>query len=306
MTLARAASWLTWQFAGDQTATGRRIPVLSYHRVLPEYREGRHPIYTVFPEQFASQMAFLREAGFASLSLTDYAEIAGGWRPPPQRAVLITFDDGYADNYHLAWPIAARYAMQINLFVCTRLVGLGEAIVMTEDGYVSSVLAPPEMEGRGLSHLQKFPHLWRPLTWQELAEMQDSGVEIGFHGHGHRNMASLTAEEITADIAAGITVFERQLGYRPQFFAFPYGGYDSYNPEVVGVIRRFGLDFMFAAHLGRARFPSAPTVLPRLPIYQEDNLAVFQRKIFGGYDWVGQIQRLEHLMRLAARKVKPV
>jgi biofilm PGA synthesis N-glycosyltransferase PgaC len=306
--LARAASWITWQLANKQGHIGNRIPVLIYHRVLPEYLEDSNPIYTILPEQFESQMAFLKEAGFESLSLQEYTEIARGLRQAAERSVLITFDDGYADNYRIAWPIAAKYDIKINLFICPQLVGSANPIVMIQDGYVTPAnFAWSEEAGeRVQAHIKKFPQLWKPLTWEELAEMKGYGVNLGFHSHSHRNLALLPLEEIATDITTGSAIFEKHLGYRPQFFAYPYGGYDAYNSQVTATLERLGLNFIFAAHLGRAKLPSAKTVFPRILIYQEDNLAVFQRKIFGQYDWLGQIQGLEHLTRVAAKKISSV
>jgi peptidoglycan/xylan/chitin deacetylase (PgdA/CDA1 family) len=305
ISLARAASWITWQLANKPHSTGNRIPVLIYHRVLPEYLEDSNPIYTILPEQFASQMAFLREAGVKSLSLQEYAEIARGLRRPPERSVLITFDDGYADNYSIAWPVATEYGMKINLFICTQLVGVPRPMVMMPDGYItpSDSAWSREVGERVQSHLKKFPRLWRPLTWEELAEMKSSGVELAFHSHSHRNLTLVTSEEIAADITTGSAIFEKHLGYRPQFFAYPYGGYEAYNFQVTATLERFGLKLIFAAHLGRAKVPSAQTVFQRISIYQEDNLAVFQRKVFGHYDWLGQIQWLERLTRVASKKI---
>ena len=276
--------------------------------MLPEYHEDNNPIYSILPEEFESQMAFLREAGIRSLSLQEYGEVARGLRPAEGSSIVVTFDDGYADNYRIAWPIAKKYNIKINLFVCTQYAGLERPIVMKKDGYLTLSRCARSMEvgARVHSHISKFPHLWRPLTWQELHTMKDAGVEIGFHSHSHRQLALLNPEEITSDLYQGMTIFEKHLGSRPQFFAIPYGGYESYNPQVIAVLKRFGLDFIFAAHLGRANLPSAQTIFPRLSIYQEDNLAIFQRKILGEYDWMGDLAMVRIRSAWFCQKIKPV
>lgn len=298
LTLARAATWIMWQLNPKKRDPGHRIPVLCYHRVLPDFVESDEPIYAVSPEQFEAQMAFLAQEGFNSLSLQEFADLTRGARPASKRSVLITFDDGYADNYAMAWPIAKKYHIKINLFICTDYVGQAHPIFMRKDGYLvlkNSGLGREDRPG-WQSHLRKFPQLWRPLTWAELREMRAAGVQIGFHSHSHRNLALLTPEELGSDIATGLAILERELGERPGCFALPYGWYDSYNPEVLAVLKNFGLDLIFAAHPGRFQPPAAEPVCPRLTIYQDDSLATFQRKIFGGYDWLEPILRLKHGM----------
>jgi peptidoglycan/xylan/chitin deacetylase (PgdA/CDA1 family) len=280
------------------------LPIFCYHRVLPDFIEAvNDPIYTLLPDQFESQMAFLAEEGFNSLSLQEVADIARGSYPLKKRSVLITFDDGYADNYYIAWPIAKKYGIKLNLFICTSNIGTIDPILFYNDGYLTTKVSEPAEGGisKVQSHIHDFPHLWRPLNWQELHTMKDAGVQIGFHSHGHRRLSLLTQEELVNDITTGLEVFETKLGYRPQFCAFPYGGYDSYNPSILAVLRRFGLDFNFATHLGRAKLPSAQPIFPRFLVYQQDNLAIFQRKIFGGYDWLRPIQWLEHLTRVVTK-----
>ncbi len=306
LALARAATWITWELVPRKPDIDNRIPVLCYHRVLPDYIETSDPIYTILPEQFESQMAFLANKGFNSLSLQEFAGIVRGSRPLIDRSVLLTFDDGYTDTYAIAWPIAKKYHIKINIFICTGYIGLAQPIFMREDGYLvvkNSALGSEEHTG-WQSHLRKFPQLWRPLTWGELREMKEAGVQIGFHSHSHRNLALLTPGEMVNDIATGVSIWERELGDRPKFFALPYGWYDSYTPEVIAILKNFGLELIFTAHLGRFhRFGDQP-VCPRISIYQEDNLEVFQRKLLGAYDWLGQIQRGEHMMREFFRKMK--
>lgn len=294
--LADAASRLVWHFSLKKPDTGNFIPVLCYHRVLPDFLETDAPIHTILPEQFEAQMAFLAAEGFVSLSLPEYAEIARGLSPAPQRSVLITFDDGYADNYRISWTIAKKYRFNLNLFICTSLIGENHPVIMTKDGYVILKKGAKMDQSRTdiLDDIRKSPELWRPLNWQELEEMQAAGTHFGFHSHSHRNLALQPLAEIAADIANGLELFERRLGYRPRFFALPYGWYDAYTRETITTLRQFNLEFIFGTHLGRARLPCAPSVLPRLSIYQSDDLATFQRKLTGAYDWLEPLRKIRY------------
>lgn len=294
--LAGAVSRLVWRLGLTKRDTGNSIPVLCYHRVLPEFVETGVPIYTILPAQFEAQMAFLAASGFVTLSLPEYAEIARGLRPAPRRAVLITFDDGYADNYGIAWTIAKKYRINLNLFICTSLVGGNHPVIMTKDGYV--LLKNRRMPGPDrldvAEHIQKFPELWRPLNWQELGQMKDAGVHFGFHSHSHRNLALLPPGDLAADLAGGLEMFERRWGYRPPFFAIPYGWYEDYTPETITTLGQLNLEFIFGTHLGRARLPCHQLVLPRLVINQSDELGTFKRKLFGAYDWLEPTRRITY------------
>src|SRR5688500_10557284 len=153
--LARIATSATWAATRQDRRKGPLVPlVLCYHRVLPE-AAGSHepPEYSVTPQQFAAQMSLLNDEGFTSLTLDEYFEAARGMRQLPSRALLISFDDGFADTYSVAWPIARWYGMKINLFICTGLVA-GEPV-------------PAFAEGKLRDHpsRQNFTEHWRPLSW---------------------------------------------------------------------------------------------------------------------------------------------
>lgn len=280
-----------WQIKYKRANISNYIPVLCYHRVLPDIIEDdSQSIYTISPEQFESQMAFLADNGFTSLSLDEYALIAKGLRPVTERCVLITFDDGYADNYAIAWHIAQKYNIQMNLFICTGYLGQSSPIIMLPDGYLSANSDfMRKNEAYHKYHVTKSSHLWRPLNWLELREMQNSGVQIGLHSHSHRNLSLLTSDEIIADITTGLTLIARQLGYQAKYFALPYGADENYTPEIISILKSFSFDLIFSTRLGRARLPSNRLPLPRILIHQQDDLRVFQRKLFGAYDLVAPI-----------------
>ena len=297
---AEFLSWIFWRLQKERLDSANRVPILCYHRVLPEFFEQKsEPIYTLLPEQFAAQMKFLQDEGFTSVSLQEFAEMAQGLRPPRERSVLITFDDGLADMHALAWPIARQFGMKLNLFLCTSLMDLSGPIMFTKNGsQVRHDTARLDQEYPGLGlHVERYAYLWRPLTWSEVEEMRQDGVQLGLHSHSHRRFELLTPQEIVADIRRALEVFHQALGFRPSFFALPYGVYESAAPHIISLLQGLHLPFIFTTKLGRAVVPSDNGVFPRIVIHQQDNLAGFQRKLFGAYDWLEKARYAEDRLR---------
>lgn len=300
MLVKHTFSKVAWNLIHQKRRPGNRIPVLCYHRVLPELVEKGDPqFYSILPSQFESQLALLQEEGFKTLSLSEYECMVRGLVPIREPSVLLTFDDGYADNYEIAWKIAKKFNAKINLFICPGYVGWPHPLLTRGNGYEVPDAAfwrmGPESVRR---HLKKFPHLWRPLTWLELQEMQANGVQIGLHSHNHPNLALLSLQELATDTAAGVSLMEHKLEQRPRFFALPYGGHDSYNPQVISILKSFGLEVIFAAHYA-ARLPSRQSVFPRILITQQDNsdIFTFRQEIWGAHDWWGQVSWAKYVVK---------
>src|SRR5437016_4037268 len=93
------------------------VPVLLYHHISPD-RE-------ITPEEFDAQLACLRNQGRRSLSLAEFQEHMSG-RPAPEGSVLITFDDGYLDNWVYAFPLLRRHGMKAVFFIVTDRILSGE------------------------------------------------------------------------------------------------------------------------------------------------------------------------------------
>jgi peptidoglycan/xylan/chitin deacetylase (PgdA/CDA1 family) len=234
-------------------------------------------------------MALLQDEGFVSLTLDEYFEAANGLRELPPRSVVVTFDDGFADNYMLAWPIARCWRVKLNLFVCTGLLAGERVAAFAEDG------------ARAQLSREKFPEYWQPLSWDQLREMRANGVTVGFHSHRHRNLGRLNEDEIADDAAEGISIFREQLSEPPRFFAFPFGHYGSYPKAAIKVLTAQGLRMLFTTELGRTRLDDAGLLFSRIVIHPEDDLGSFRRKLFGGYDWVGTMRRAAYLLRASLR-----
>jgi peptidoglycan/xylan/chitin deacetylase (PgdA/CDA1 family) len=284
--LLNAIAWPAWAVRRVLPGAGR-VPVLCYHRVLPDLREAGSPVFTLTPDQFEAQMAWLRREGVRSLSLDEYGAMARGEADVPERAVLVTFDDGYADNYHVAWPLARRYGVKLNLFLCTGLVSgeVARTYETTNPGLFASQAAHPE--------------LWRPLTWVQAREMREGGVGFGLHSHTHGNHGRMTAAEVRCEIERGLSLFTRELGIRPTAFAFPGGSFGTYTDETVRLLTEYGFTLLFTTRLGRTRVAAGGPLISRLVVYQEDSLPAWRRKLAGACDWLGSLREFDQAWRAA-------
>jgi peptidoglycan/xylan/chitin deacetylase (PgdA/CDA1 family) len=293
--LRRLLGRITWRAWYQRHPGAGRVPVLCYHRILPELVDDpRRPLYSLTPEQFAVHLAYLAREGYTALTLEEFARAALRGAPLPPRPVMLTFDDGYADSYHLAWPLARRYNVTLNLFLCTGLMGRDGPMLVDCQGFrpLSSGLGPAPLPAAWQAHARAHPHLWRPLTWEEAREMQAAGVGLGFHGHSHRDLGMLAPGEVRAELAKGLGLMETRLGRRPEAFAPPYGGYASLPWGCLEEVRQLGLCLLFTTVFGRPRLPLRGMLIPRLTILPTDDLAAFRRKLAGAEDFWGGVQWL--------------
>ena len=185
-----------------------RFPViLTYHSIS----EGGSPLQ-IAPSLFAQQMEWLH----ANVQVAPLAEVAGALgdrRPLPERTVVLTFDDGFADFYISAAPVLRRLKLRATLFVLSGLCG------KTSDG--------TRKETAGISR--------RPLLdWQQVAELAQLGFEFGAHSVSHPALPDLPAEEARREIADSKTELRQRTGQAVDFFAYPFG---RWSPAVRAVVQ---------------------------------------------------------------------
>jgi peptidoglycan/xylan/chitin deacetylase (PgdA/CDA1 family) len=126
------------------------------------------------------------------------------------------------------------------------------------------------------------------------------GLGVGFHGHHHRNLGTMSEPEINRDAAEGISIFKEYLGVAPSFFAFPFGHYGSYPEAALEILRFQGIKMFFTTELGRTPLGQGAGLFSRIVVHPEDNLSSFRRKLYGGYDWVGKLRRFGYSLRASA------
>ena len=167
-----------------------RMPILMYHHVdkLETAKTGGYGSLTVAPEMFKNQMEYLKAKGYSFVAPAELINFFNGTGVLPTKPVMITFDDGYMDNYSVAYPIL-------------RDIG-GKAVVYLATG------------------LMENPNY---MSWSNIAEMNNSGVIIfGNHTWSHRNVGG-NREAVKNEILTADTQLKERGLNQTKTFAYPYG-----------------------------------------------------------------------------------
>lgn len=174
----------------EQVATEipKGIPVLMYHKIGPDKDNDA----VIREDLFKEQMKFLKDHGYHTLTMQQLYDYVKDGKPVPVKPVVLTFDDGYADTYSIAYPTLKEY------------------------GFVATVyLNPGDMGTR--------------LTWEQAKEMNENGLEIASHGFMHKEMAEMTNAEQKDNIVKAQQAFQEKMSFSPKWFCYPYSSYNAYT-----------------------------------------------------------------------------
>lgn len=202
------------------------IPILNYHKVDNLYHS-----LSLSPAEFEEQIRYLADNGYHSITPDQLLGYLKHGKALPNKPVLITFDDGYADNYHNAYPILKKYGFTATIFLVT-------------------------------SFMDRDP---RYITWAQVREMVDHGFVFGSHTVAHTALTKVTAQQATQELVESRQEMERQLGQSPRYFAYPTG---AYNLQVENLVRKAGYKAAFTIRYGQAGSESDLFALERIPIFK--------------------------------------
>jgi O-antigen biosynthesis protein len=202
------------------------VPILLYHSVATEGAAAYYR-WMVSPERFRRQMAFLARNGYQAITASALAAYRTLGEPLPAKPVLITFDDGLRDFASGALPVLRHFGFPAALFVATDYVG------------------------RTSRWLESLGEGNRPmLSWSELVELQEQGVECGAHTCSHPQLDVLSRSVAKFEIATSKAVLEEALGRPVRTFAYPHGYASS-------AVRRLVRDAGFSLAFGVRNRPSS-------------------------------------------------
>ena len=208
--------------AVDQTA---QVIVYGYHRFV---NQVRRPDTEITPQMFEQQMQELKNRGITVIGMQDFLAWKRGEKNIPPRCAIISFDDGWKSQYDVAWPIMKKFGYTFTMFIYTEGVrgghfGGGEAV-----------------------------------TWEQLAEMRDAGVDIQAHSETHQDLRKpydkvakkkLSPPEyeewLQNEVGRCKDTLEQRLGIKVNCFAVPYG---FYNQHIKDVAKGAGYEAVFTVY----------------------------------------------------------
>ncbi|MFH1017342.1 MAG: polysaccharide deacetylase family protein [Pseudomonadota bacterium] len=283
---------------------GRRsLAILMYHRVAVP---GSQPllsdrVISATPDEFEEQMAWL--VRFAHpIGFRDLLRLEKDGEPIPRRAVIVTFDDGYLDNYLCAFSVLRRYRIPATIFLVTGLVGTREPFwwdyvhaALSKEGK-SDTLITGELEKlkclsdeerrktmagiaerAGLS-LSAFPRTI--INWDEARAMQEDDIDFGGHTVTHPILSRLPPAALEEEIRGCRAALEKELQKEPIAFAYPVGRTFALADAAFSIVEKTGFRYAVTTEYGRNVWPLENRYrLRRLDVGLADSLARFKAKL---------------------------
>ncbi|SFF51307.1 polysaccharide deacetylase family protein [Blastococcus tunisiensis] len=228
------------------------VPVLMYHSVSPQPPAATRRL-SVHPDAFAGQLAVLRRQGCTTPTFAELGDALRSGRPLPERSVVLTFDDGYADFHEYALPLLEAHGFTATVFVTT--------------GWLDD--AGSDAAGRPLD---------RMLSWAQVRDLAGAGIEIGAHSHSHAQLDQIAAPALEEELRRSKLLLEGELGQPVESLAYPFG-YSS--ARVRAAVADGG--YRFAAAVGN-RLPGPGgdlMAVPRLTVRRTTGEAAFTRTVQG-------------------------
>jgi len=291
--VATAYSWSQADRLVRRSERAKLPFIAGYHRVVQNFQRSVH--HTI-PSMLVSTATFERHLDslarrFDFASLDDIGVCLTSHRRFSRPAAAITFDDGYADVFHNAFPILKRKGIPAAVFVVTEVVGTNR---MQVHDRLYRCLARPRAPGFNPSELRRMTDWltratqtqilkeidrlevgqpatqeelaeFAPLSWEMIAEMEKAGMTIGSHTASH---ALLTSEEpagVSRQIIDSKTALEARLKHPVHHFAYPDG---RWNGTVLAQVHHAG--YRFAYTICPARHSSFPLLtIPRKVLWEE-------------------------------------
>lgn len=240
------------------------IPVFMYHHV--NHHKG--DIVTVTPDTFDAQMKYLSERGYRTLSADELVECAGKNIEINGKAVAVTFDDGYLDNYVHAFPILKRYGIKAVIFLTADWVEKASRAAHTGEASI-----PSHKEGKDLMSHGRFNEV--VMNWDMVREMQESKlVEFYSHTMTHQKCAELPENELKQELKDSKAVIEDRLNRPCPYLCWPKG---SYNESSIRIAKELGYKALFTTERDIVKHGSDTFRLGRIVV--KDELKWFKRRL---------------------------
>lgn len=210
------------------------VPILTYHSI--DYGKGNHFIN---PENFAKQMEYIKKKGYAVITLDELVRSIKTRKRLKRNKVVITFDDGYQDNFKYAYPILKRFGFPATVFLVTDYIGNEK----------------------------------RFLNWGQVKLMSKDDISFGSHTKTHFYLGDAKDEMVILEEVAGSKkAIEREIAVLVEYFCYPTGGF---NERVKEIVKGAGYKGACTTNRGFARFNRDVYELKRIKVTNSDAVKPF-------------------------------
>jgi peptidoglycan/xylan/chitin deacetylase (PgdA/CDA1 family)/glycosyltransferase involved in cell wall biosynthesis len=227
---------------------GMRLPVLAYHHVGTS-KASTYPDLSLSAHRFERHIRWLHRMGYRSISPADWLRWCRDGTGLPQKPVLLTFDDAFADIAEFALPVLQRHGFGATVFVVT--------------GHIGGTNAWDEARGSAIHPL---------MTAEQLRYWADQGIEFGAHSRTHPDLASASASEVAEELVGSRDELSAILGRKVTLFAYPYGRYNEAASDAV----RKTFELAFTTDEGLNNLNTDPFLMKRNCIGHRDSVADLQ------------------------------
>ncbi len=237
-----------------------KVPVLMYHRIIDEsdlvenhYDDNGNLHDTIVTlNDFEEQMRYLKEKGFTTLTMPEFQAYMNEELKVPANSVLITFDDGFKDNYINAYPVLKKHNFNATIFLIT-------------------------------GNIDRKSHDYNPaeIQYVSIEDINKSLDVFSYYGHtnkfhqydenGKPYLLSKDAKDVKNDIKTCYEIIGDSSG-----FAYPYGKYDE---STIKILKELDTDMAFTTEDGMASPSDHMLEIPRRGIYPETTLDIFRNLI---------------------------
>ncbi len=299
-----------------------RLTVLAYHRIIdpntPDFIDYR-PVVSASPDMFAQQMAFVGQH-FNPVSLWDVVTALRGGGTLPPKPLLVTFDDGYLDNYTHAYPILKQHNIPAVIFLVTDrmdnpteplwwdalarafhqtsqtdaelpLIGRAQVMDATLDKLLDALKQLPERDRQtateqafdvlGVSNIEGTPLF---VNWEQVNEMRSHEITPQPHTHTHPILTRIDAEELERELTRSQQMIAEHAHTDGLALAYPNGGAADYSPGIIETVKRLSFYMAFTLTPGPMRWRQVqrhPHQIRRVYLSYKDTFEVFVMKVMG-------------------------
>lgn len=220
----------------------QRFPILMYHSISDNSRRAFRR-FAISPAVFAEQMAYLYDNGYCPLTVSALVDAIQASAVLPEKPVLLTFDDGFADFFTECLPILLHYQFTATLYLVTAYIGQTSRWL---DG---------EKEAD------------RPMvTWKQVQHIASCGIECGSHTHTHSKLDGLPLWRVRDEVTASKKLLDSHLPSPVRSICYPYG---CYSELVQQEVRQAGYTSACAVRYELSSFQDDIFALSRLSVRPE-------------------------------------